>query len=176
MIVAFDNGLTGAIVALSPIAGLPPIHKFVMPTKKLVKPARKTTKAKKFNEVDTWGIVRILNTLQCNEETTVYFEECPDHAKSAYAMKSMATSAGKILAVLELKKLKTVRIISHDWQPEILGKVPRGKTKEYALNKARELWPEENWLATKRSTTPHDGMIDAALIAEYGRLKTYPEI
>jgi hypothetical protein len=35
------------------------------------------------------------------------------------------------------------------------------------LAKANELAPDETWLATKRSSTPHDGMVDAFLIARY---------
>jgi len=38
------------------------------------------------------------------------------------------------------------------------------------LLKARQLWPDETWLASPRCTKPHDGMIDAALIAEYARI------
>ena len=46
-------------------------------------------------------------------------------------------------------------------------------TKAYAERVARELVPTENWFATDRSTTPHDGLIDAYLIARYlwGELK-----
>ena len=90
-------------------------------------------------------------------------------------MRSMAMSAGKILAVLEAKGFKKVhRILSFDWHPAVIGKIPQGKSKEYALAKARELWPDESWLATDRSTTPHNGMIDAALIGEYGRRILHP--
>jgi hypothetical protein len=53
----------------------------------------------------------------------------------------------------------------------MLGKVPAGKTKEYALTKARELWPDETFYATARCSTPHTGIVDAALIAEYGRIQ-----
>jgi hypothetical protein len=84
----------------------------------------------------------------------------------------MGISAGKILAILETRCISHSRILNYDWQPTMLGKVPQGKTKEYALNKVKQLWPDETFLATKRSSVPHDGMVDAALIAEYGRLKT----
>lgn len=35
---------------------------------------------------------------------------------------------------------------------------------------ARHLWPHENFLATAKSTKPHEGLIDAALIAYFGWL------
>jgi hypothetical protein len=51
----------------------------------------------------------------------------------------------------------------------MLGNVEKGQTKPAALSKARQLWPGETWLATARSSKPHEGLIDAALIAEWAR-------
>jgi len=47
----------------------------------------------------------------------------------------------------------------------MLGKFPRGQSKKYALAKAKELRPDEQWLATPRSKKPHDGIVDAYLMA-----------
>jgi hypothetical protein len=175
MIIGIDNGLDGGIVALSPIAGLSPIAKFTMPTRSVTYPARKKTAAKVVREIDTRGLVAILEQIEGPRDSiTVYFEHCPFHADRAETMRSMALSAGKILAVLEAKNFKTIRILSFDWHPVILGKVPRGETKAYAKAKALDMWPQESWTATERSTKAHDGMIDAALIAEYGRIISYP--
>lgn len=41
-------------------------------------------------------------------------------------------------------------------------------TKETSLNSARRIWPNETFFATKRSYTPHDGIIDSCLIALAG--------
>lgn len=173
--IGLDNGLSGGIVALSPIAGLPPIAKFAMPVREVTYPARKTTPAKTTREIDTRGLIAILDQIGGNrDETVVYFEHCPFHADTALTMRSMALSAGKILAVLEAKNYKTIRVLSFDWQPVMLGKIPKGQTKKLALAKARELWPEETWLESDRSKKPHDGMIDAALIAEFGRRIQHP--
>ncbi len=60
-----------------------------------------------------------------------------------------------------------IRVSVHKWQKVMLGRVPKGRTKEVALKLANELEPSENWLANKRCRTPHDGMIDAYLIARY---------
>jgi len=85
----------------------------------------------------------------------------------------MALSAGKILAILEAKGFQNVkRILSYDWHPEILGRIPKGQAKALAKAKVAELWPDESWLPSERASVPHDGLIDAALIAEYGRRKT----
>lgn len=40
-------------------------------------------------------------------------------------------------------------------------------TKATSLNVAKRLYPDVNLLATKRSKVPHDGIVDALLIAEY---------
>lgn len=176
MILGIDNGLNGGLVALSPIKGLAPIAKHVLPTLSVTYPARKKSDAKTVREIDTRALVAILNALECKpDETAVFFEHCPFHADRAETMRSMALSAGKILAVLEAKGFTKIhRILSFDWHPIILGKVPRGETKDFALAKARELWPDETWTATERSSKPHDGLIDAALIAEYGRRILHP--
>ena len=175
MIIGIDNGLNGGIVALSPIKGLAPIAKFMMPTKTVVYPARKTTPAKSTREIDTRALIGLLGSLEIKmEATTVFFEHCPFHADNSTTMRSMALSAGKILAVLEAKNLKVVRVLSLDWHPVILGKIPQGKTKEIAAAKARELWPQEQWLPSPKAGNLHDGAIDAALIAEYGRRMMHP--
>jgi hypothetical protein len=176
MIIGIDNGLDGGIVALSPLAGLPPIAKHTMPTMMHTYPARKKTPVKSSREIYTRGLVALLGGLECNrEETSVFFEHCPFHADQALTMRSMAMSAGKILAVLEAMGFRRIhRVLSFDWHPVMLGKIPQGQSKTLALAKATELWPEENWLASKASKVPHNGLIDAALIAEYGRRLTYP--
>lgn len=52
----------------------------------------------------------------------------------------------------------------------MLGKVLKGQTKKVALEKAQELEPEEKWLASPRCRVAHDGIVDAFLIAHYGRI------
>lgn len=43
--------------------------------------------------------------------------------------------------------------------------------KKRSLMAAQRLFPNESFLATSRSKVPHDGLVDAALIAEYCRRK-----
>lgn len=40
--------------------------------------------------------------------------------------------------------------------------------KATSLFVARTIWPTMDWRATEKSRTPHDGIVDAALIAWYG--------
>ena len=45
----------------------------------------------------------------------------------------------------------------------------RKAAKARSLEAARRIWPRKSFIATERSRVPHDGIIDAMLIAEYGR-------
>lgn len=107
---------------------------------------------------------------------TVAIEECPKHAQSKAAMRSMGISFG-IIYGLVCRELPTKRIITvrsgnpkDSWQRAVLGKVQRGGTKAAALAKARHIWIGHQW-PTKcpKGSIPHDGIIDAALIAHHAR-------
>ncbi len=107
---------------------------------------------------------------------TVAIEDCPKHAQSKAAMRSMGISFGIIYGIV-CRELPSKRIITvrsgnpkDSWQRAVLGKVPQGGTKAAAFEKARKIWPDQEW-PTKwpRGTVPHDGLIDAALIAHHAR-------
>jgi len=52
----------------------------------------------------------------------------------------------------------------------ITGKSTRD-TKAMALVAAKRLFPGRDFKLTDRSTKPHDGMVDALLMSEYGKRK-----
>lgn len=51
------------------------------------------------------------------------------------------------------------------------GVTKQSDNKKTSLVAAKRLFPEESFIATPRSRVPHDGMVDAALIAYYIALK-----
>ena len=156
MIVGVDNGLDGGLCAIAQFDGSL-IDKIAMPCQQ---------RSKK-REID---ICKIHNWLcDLNTPFVLAIEEPLAHAKSSQAVRSMAISFGKLLGMAECKRYEVARISVHKWQREMLGFIPKGKTKQVALGKAQELEPSENWLKNKRCRTPHDGMIDAFLIAHYYR-------
>jgi len=159
--IGIDNGLTGGLVALSDHPG-PPIEMIVMPT-------RGKTKG---NEVDAKEVYFILSALSggLSGRITVILETPGKHSPGAQALCSMWDSYGAIRGVLESRGIRHHRITPQAWQKKMLPGCAKGDTKPAALAKARQLWPQENWLATPRSTVAHGGLIDAALIAEYGRI------
>jgi hypothetical protein len=89
---------------------------------------------------------------------------------SSQSIASMWDSYGAIRSILETHRIRHHRITPQAWQKIMLVGCAKGDTKPAAMAKARQLWPDETWLATYRSTTMHSGLIDAALIAEYGRI------
>ena len=63
------------------------------------------------------------------------------------------------------------QVPARTWTKRIHKQAPRSKCpKTRSLWVARHVWPKETWLASERSRVPHDGLIDAALIAMYGHL------
>jgi hypothetical protein len=145
MIVGIDNGLDGGLCAISKFDGSL-IDKVRMPTLQMSKK----------KEIDIRKVHQWLMDL--NTSFIFAVEEPLAHAKSSQAVRSMAISFGKLVGMAESHDYENImRVSVHKWQKAMLGRVPKGRTKE----------PSENWLANKRCRTPHDGMIDAYLIARY---------
>jgi hypothetical protein len=158
IIVGIDNGLTGGIVALSDHPGAP-VAMCVMPTQ-----PKKT--GREVSAVAVWDFLRMLGPV---EKLIVMLETPGKHSPGVHALCSMWDSYGVIRGVLESRQIAHHRVAPQTWQSAILGKLAKGETKPAALAKAREIWPDETWLATPRSTVPHDGLVDAALIGEHLR-------
>ena len=55
------------------------------------------------------------------------------------------------------------------WQKEFGISGRKGNTKSQALQICRSLFPDLKLLATERSKKPHEGIVDAVLIAEFAR-------
>lgn len=158
-----DNGLTGGLVALSDVSGLAPIRMDVMPVRK----------KSNGNEVNAELVLAFIESLHCDVrcDLTVILETPGKHSPGVQALCSMWDSYGVLRAICEVKGIRHHRITPQQWQKVMLPGCEKGNTKPFALSVARRLWPAESWLATPRSSTPHSGLIDAALIAEYARTK-----
>ena len=157
MIVGIDNGISGGLVALSEMG--PIISMLPMPIKE----------AKKGNEIDPVAIWNWLKELGPKDQLVVVIEE-PGGSKSASAARSMAGSFHTLRTICELKGLSYFRISPQRWQKSMLL-CGAGETKKAAMMIVQHRWPDDSFLATKRSKVPHSGLVDAALIAEYWRRK-----
>jgi hypothetical protein len=159
--IGIDNGVSGALAVVTQYSNL--LDATPMPVKAGPHGREVDVKA-------VWDWMR--DRIKERHDVCVIIEE-PGGSKSAKAAKSMAGSFHALRAICELKGLSYKRITPQSWQKSLLGKIPAGETKPRALAEVRSLWPDEDWLATPRCKTAHDGMVDAALIGEYGR-RTWP--
>lgn len=156
IVIGIDNGLSGGLCAVNSTT-----------TEILSYTAMPTYQEGDKKEVCVNGIMDFIGKYKYGE-TLVAIEEPLKHAKSSQAIRSMALSFGKCVGACDAVQVPVCRIQVKDWQDKILGKrLAKGMTKIKALAEASKLWPNERWLATARSKTPHDGIVDAALIAYY---------
>ena len=93
---------------------------------------------------------------------------------------SMGYQAGSIEMCCIANNLIYSMVQAKKWQEEIFqgqnkvyktGSKSKIDTKAMALAAAKRLFPKTNLLMTAKSTVPHDGLVDALLIAEYARRK-----
>jgi hypothetical protein len=160
VIIGIDNGISGSLVAISAHHGLV-IDMILMPTR--------TTGSSR--ECDAIAVCEWIEKFQYSDEVAVALETPSKHSPGTLALCSMWDCYGAIRGILEACGIKHIRIAPRTWQSVMLGVVPKGETKAYARAKAREIWHDEDWLATPRSKKAHEGFIDAALIAEFYRRK-----
>lgn len=159
--IGIDPGLDGGIVILSDTGSI--ISKHPMPTIKLGKG----------RVVDVLEITRLLTF---ENSATVYLEEASKHSPGVLAICSTWYTYGSIETILKLIGMRYQTVQPLKWQRRFWARPAMAKgdkfdTKAAALVAASKLWPNQDWLKGKQSIKPHDGMIDAALIAEYGRTR-----
>ncbi len=157
MIIGIDNGVsTGALVAISE-------SQLIIAFRAMPSVMHRTRNEVDLNEFHNWLL------MLGDPKDAVFVIEEPNNAQNASTAYSMASCFHALRGYLTARRRQIVRITPQSWQRAMLGKVPKGLTKEYALEAAKSIWPNEKWLKTTRCTTPHSGIIDAALIAEYQR-------
>lgn len=160
--IGIDNGLKGGVAVLH--GGKLSLH---------VMPVFSDGKKKR---VDSLEFDRLLQTYISNMPHFIAYEK-PGGSKSATAAASMADSFARMDTVIAMRRYMRDPITPQKWQKMFWTKpkMPKGvkfDTKAAALNVAKRLWPDQNWLASPRCRVAHDGLVDAALIAEYCR-RTY---
>lgn len=102
---------------------------------------------------------------------TVYIEKAqPMGRESSKAMFNYGMAYGYMLGTLSGSGFDINFVPPQAWTGALHKKAPMtfSNPKEASLYVARQLWPDQNFLATERSRVPHDGVVDAALIAYYG--------
>lgn len=124
--------------------------------------------AKITREVDIVAVWQWINEHVGHQlDQVVIVIEKPTNAKTYRAAEAMAGSFHALRAMCELKNIRWERVTPQAWQKVMIPGCAKGDTKPAALRAAKLLWPDESWLATSRSKVPHDGLVDAALLALY---------
>jgi len=113
------------------------------------------------------------------------------HSVFGASAKANFTFGGNVMGIewaLVALGCKYLKVAPKVWQKEMwtgvsIVKINTGKktkdgnikykndTKATSLIAAKRLFPKEDFLATVRSKIPHDGIVDALLLAEYGKRK-----
>ena len=81
------------------------------------------------------------------------------------SMFTFGTGWGLVRGICAGLGLPYVLVRPQEWQKEMLAGQPKGS--EYLV--ASRLWPYADWRVSERSQRNHDGLVDAALICEFGR-------
>ena len=160
-IIGIDNGLDGGCCAMDAATGRI-LDVLRMPN----------TKFAGLREIDPEALLKWLKVWK---DPLVAIEEPLYYAATLQSMRSMSISFGKLIGMCSAADIPYVRVQVPEWHKNMLGsKVPKGLTKDYALAKARLLWPTQNWCVGK-SKVPHDGIVDAALIGKYANENSIQE-
>lgn len=103
---------------------------------------------------------------------TVWVEQAQSFPKQGIASAfNYGRDFGYLLGTLAGSGIVTHMIRPAAWTARIHQMSPKiDDAKERSLWCAKHLWPHQSFLATDKSKKPHDGLIDAALIAFYGYL------
>ena len=158
--IGIDNGGSGALVAIGAEGEF--LWSLSMPT---VKRGRSEV-------VDVTTLKNELYSFAMDKTATVVYEAPTKHAPGKLSLCSTHECYGAVRAILEILELRTHIITNpRTWQKEFWNTSSGYDTKAEGLRVARMLWPKETFLRTPRCKTPDTGIVDAALIAEYGRRK-----
>lgn len=163
IIIGIDNGLDGGIVGVEASGEI--VLSKIMPTLKLGKG----------RDVDVCGIQAYMhNAKERYDQVQVILEQATKHSPGVMALCSTWNTFGAITALLKLERIRYEVVQPQKWQRAFWARPKMAKgakfdTKAAALSAAEKLWPGRDWTKSDRASKPHDGMIDAALIAEFGR-------
>lgn len=140
----------------------------------------KSGKLKTQRHIDAYKFADIIFA---HKDAAIYMEKVnPFAGQGSVQSTRMAIGIGRLEGVLIGMGFKYTYITPGSWQKEIWQERDRvmreiqdkrtkqgnTDTKKTSLNAAQRLFPTVNFIP-KGKRTPHDGLFDAALIAEYGR-------
>ena len=166
MVLGIDNGVSGALGL--PIPGVP-IYALIPTMKTEVFDYQGCV-----NMINPSAFMELLDTFSAKGATSAMVEQPILNVRGRSSRETLAScqmSFGVILSCLHVYGMPASAVEPKVWQNEMIGKKKEREcpdTKDQALIEAGRIWPDEDFFATARSYTPHDGIIDALLIGAYG--------
>jgi Holliday junction resolvasome RuvABC endonuclease subunit len=157
-----DPGISGGLVVIS---GDEIRCKLAMPTLSF-----KTVDGKTKTEIDRGGVLSFLSTIP--PHTHVAIEEVQAYRKqNITATCTTCRNYGMLLMALTVAHMYITEVPSDVWQKHfgiVSAKKAGGKTtKKQAFDIVHMIYPNVNFRTSERAHKPHDGMVDACLIAKY---------
>ena len=131
-------------------------------------------------EVDWHALNAILEPYEMFNGMTVYEKLGVIFGSSKKTAFSMGEQYGAVRMCCISNNIRYTEIPAKKWQAEMFdgqvkiyktGSKSKVDTKAMALMCAKRLFPQVNLLMTDKSSVPHDGLVDALLMAEYARRK-----
>lgn len=154
-IMGIDNGLGGGLVLLDDGH---PVEKRIMPVVDVKGGKRE------------YAIVEIVNLFKTLKPEHVFLERAQSMpGQGVSSMFSIGLGYGMFLGILTSFYIPFTVVHPKTWQKVVFRDLPKQDTKAMAYIVCSRLWPGVDWRATERCRKPHDGLCDAAMIAEYGR-------
>lgn len=174
VVIGIDPGLRGAICALdvAPSGSIQSVRLWKMPLKRVGK--------KLTNEVDVLALAALLAPLRSAaapggmaREAKVLIEEIiPMPKQGVIGTQTVGKNFGRLTACLEVLSFNYELVRPQKWQARIaeLTKIPKGEGLNSKLQ--ARLWVKaissHELINELRHPTPHDGLVDAFLIAQSG--------
>lgn len=129
-----------------------------------------TTKERGRNIIDSRALVEWLKPYRGE---VVYLEDFQEGTQLApKTFRSMSESFSSTWTCLALLGMRRKALKATEWQRQYWPASTGTDTKEEALKAAKAIWPEMSFHKSDRCSTPHDGIVDACLIAEFARRET----
>lgn len=157
-----DPGLNGGFAVVS---GDKLLYKMAMPTLSF------TTKEDKIKtEIDRDGVLSFLSTLPSHTHVVIEEQEA-FRSQNIVSTCTQCKNYGILLMALTVTHFYISEAPSDDWQTHFgivsVKKSGGESTKEQAFHIAQVLYPNVDFRKSDRAHTPHDGIVDATLIANY---------
>jgi len=165
MICGIDNGLDGGLVFLTEAGEV--LVKYVMPTLALKGSKREIDMAKLRDYLTLpLGVGTDGELVDLSHVFLERAQAMPGQGVSS--MFSIGHGYGINKGLLAGLQIPFTIVSPQVWQREMFKGLPK-EGKDTTRIVCQRIWPKDDWRASERCKVAHDGLCDAALIAEYGR-------